>query len=110
MNPNVLKATLLQDASTEQQKEFAKMLADQCAEADLRAKGHKCWFEIPDEIEHANMMKYFDKPCPKCGKGRIVVEIFHDSMLGLGDNYWLRCRNGEEGCDFKECANNDKRQ
>ena len=115
MNPNNLKQILLSDASSEAQKEFAKMLAEQCAEADLKAKGHVCWLEIPNADEYAIMAKYAQQrvpgspdgnpkyteqpPCPKCGKGRVVLTIRHDN---LGQNLWLKCQFGEPNCDFKE--------
>lgn len=41
-DPRKLKATLLENATIDEQKEFAKMLAEQCAKAELKAKGHVC--------------------------------------------------------------------
>jgi len=99
-NTNKLKAVLLSEATTEQQKEFAKILAEQCAQADLRAKGHKCWLFIPTEKEWESMKKYSkDDKCPKCGKGRIVLEIFKDNIC---QGLWLKCHFSKNGCDYKE--------
>lgn len=107
-NPNELKSLLLSDASTEQAKEFAKMLAEQCAQADLQAKGHRCWFFIPSPTEYEKMRKYTQPPtydrCPKCNKGRLVVEIFRDSLC---DSWSLVCRWGEKDCDYKEYISDD---
>jgi len=107
-NPNALKKVLLENASTEQQREFAKMLAEASATADLQAKGHKCWFFIPTP-EEMEMMKKFNQPpnydkCPKCGKGRIIVEIYRGN---IGDSWHAVCRWGAEGCDFKEYISSD---
>lgn len=101
-NPNELKAVLLSEATTEQQRQFAEMLAEQCAKADLKAKGHVCWFNLPSSEECENLKKYYNQPCPKCKKGRVVCEVFKCSLTG--DNLWLKCRHGEPGCDFKEFA------
>lgn len=108
MNPNTLKQTLLEDCTTEQKAEFAKMLAEQCATADLQAKGHRCWFFIPSPTEYERMAKYSKAPdydkCPKCKKGRVVVEIFRDN---IGDWWSLKCYWGEKDCDFKETISDD---
>lgn len=109
MNPNALKATLLSEASTEQQKEFAKMLAEQCAEADLQAKGHRCWFFVPSPTEYERLSKYNQPPhydtCQKCeanGKhGRLRVEVFHGN---IGSSWHVVC----SGCDFKEYVSDDE--
>ena len=107
-NPNKLKSMLLEDASDEQKKEFAKMLAEQCAQADLQAKGHRCWFFVPTLDEYERMKKYAQPPtydrCPKCNKGRVVVEIYRGN---LGDSWNLVCRWGEKDCDFKEYISDD---
>ena len=101
-NANKLKAQLLSECSTEQQRKFAKMLAEECAEADLHAKGHKCWFFVPSEFSYNIMKKYVkDDTCPKCKKGRIVCEIFKDH---IGQSFNLKCYWGVPGCDFKEDA------
>lgn len=102
-DPRKLKAVLLSEASTEQQREFAKMLAEQCAEAERKEKGHNCWFFIPSEAEYEKMKKFAQPPnydrCPKCGKGRIVVEV---RRWNLGDSWHLVCRWSGGGCDFEE--------
>lgn len=106
-DPRGLKKVLLEDASTEQKAEFAKMLAEQCAEADLQAKGHRCYCIIPNAKEYAIMSKYAeDDACPKCSKdgvrkGAVRLYIYHDSAFG--DSYSLECTN--KNCDFKESAN-----
>lgn len=100
-NPNKLKATLLSECSTKQQREFAKMLAEQCATADLQVKGHKCWFYVPSKTEWDRMKKYSEPPnydgCPKCKKGRLRVQIEYWNM---GCSWDLIC--SEKNCDFRE--------
>jgi ssDNA-binding Zn-finger/Zn-ribbon topoisomerase 1 len=103
-NPNKLKAILLEDVSTEQRKEFAGILAEACGIHDLQAKGHRCWFQIPTIKEYENMKEYENKKCPKCGKGRVVVEQFRGNF---GDNWFLKCYWGEKGCDFQEYISDD---
>ncbi len=104
INPNALKAILLEDATTEQQKEFAKLLAEQCATADRQAKGHVCWTYVPTETEYARMRPYALPPdydtCRKCNQGRVRVEFYHGNM-GIGMT--LVCSNvTKKTCDFKE--------
>lgn len=98
-NPNKLKSMLLEDATTDQQKEFAKMLAEECATADMQAKGHCCWFYVPTPTEWERMKQYSGPPdydkCRKCNKGRIRVEVFQGNM---GASWTLKCSD----CDFKE--------
>jgi hypothetical protein len=104
-NPNKLKATLLENATTEQQLEFAKMLAEQCASADLQAKGHRCWFFVPTTTEWERMKKYSEPPnydkCPKCCKGRLRVEVYHGN---IGSSWTLKCSQ----CDFNEYISDDE--
>jgi hypothetical protein len=109
-DPRKLKAILLEEATTEQQKEFAEMLARQCAEAELRAKGHhRCWFFVLSPLEYERMAKYRQPPdydkCPKCGKGRIVVEIYNGN---LGQGLTLKCYFNKDGCDFSEYISDDE--
>ena len=79
------------------------MLANECAEADLRATGHKCWFHIPTPTEFERMNKYPDEKCPKCST-RLYVEIsFRDPAFG--DTWNLVCHN--KNCDFKEYISDD---
>lgn len=107
-NPNVLKAMLLGDVSTEDKAEFAKMLAEQCATADLQ-KNHRCWFYLPTPLECEKMLKYRQPPnydkCPKCKKGRLVVEIYRGNF---GDSWNVVCKWGNKGCDFKEYISDDE--
>jgi hypothetical protein len=107
-DPRPLKQTLLENATTEQQQQFAKMLAEQCATADLQAKGHRCSFFIPSPTEYARMAKYNEPPnydkCPKCGKGRLLVSIYRGN---LGDSWTLVCSWGDRGCDFSEYVSDD---
>jgi Pyruvate/2-oxoacid:ferredoxin oxidoreductase delta subunit len=104
-NPNKLKAVLLENATTEQQKEFAKMLADECARADLQAKGHRCWFFVPSPTEYEKMAKYNQPPnydkCPKCSKGRLRVEVYHGN---IGSSWTIKCSQ----CDFNEYISDDE--
>jgi hypothetical protein len=101
-NPNTLKRTLLEDASTDTQREFAKMLAEQCAVADVQ-KDHRCWTFIPTPTEYDRMRQYQDG-CPKCKKGRCILEFFHGN---LGESVNVVCRWGEPWCDFKEYVSDD---
>lgn len=102
-NPNKLKAQLLENASTEDKKQFAEMLAQQCAIQDLQSKGHRCWYFIPSPLEYERMKKYQNK-CPKCGKGgNLVVEIYRGNV---GDSLHIVCR--AKGCDFKEYISDDE--
>jgi hypothetical protein len=107
-NPNKLKAILLEAADTETQKQFAKMLAEQCAVADREAKDHYDWFFIPSPTEYERMKKYNQAPdydkCPKCGKGRIIIE---KRTWPLGDSLTLKCRWSGGGCDFSELISDD---
>jgi hypothetical protein len=106
MNPNNLKKELLENASTEHQKQFAEMLAKQCAIHDLQATGHRCWFFIPSPTEYEKMKKYQypNNKCPKCkGKSNLVVEIYRGN---IGDSWNVVCR--EKGCDFKEYISDDE--
>ncbi len=108
-DPNKLKSILLENATTEQQKEFAKMLAEQCASADLQAKGHRCWFFVPSITEWERMKKYSEPPnydkCPKCNKGRLRVEVYHGN---IGSSWTLKCSWGDKGCDFSEYISDDE--
>lgn len=105
-NPERLKAILLEQASTEQQQVFASLLAQKCAEANLRVKGHRCWLFVPTQKEYDIMSKYaVNDTCPKCGKGRVVLEVFKGN---IGDCLWLKCYWGKEGCDFNEYASEDE--
>jgi Pyruvate/2-oxoacid:ferredoxin oxidoreductase delta subunit len=105
-NPNALKAVLLSEADTEQQREFAKMLAEECARADLQAKGHRCWFFVPTPTEYERLKKYNQPPnydrCQKCGKGRLHVEVYHGN---IGSSWNVVCSN--KACDFKEYVSDD---
>ncbi len=103
MSAQKLKATLLENASTEQQKEFAKLLAEQCVEEERKANGHKCWLFVPPDEALEAMKKYNHAPdwdrCPKCKKGRVVVEIRNWSM---GQALYFKCHFNKNGCEFEE--------
>jgi hypothetical protein len=105
MDPRQLKKTLLSDATTEQQKEFAKLLAEQCAIADMQAKGHKCWFFVPTPTEWERLKKYSGPPnydrCPKCEKGRVRVEVYHGN---IGSSWHIVC----SACDHKEYISDEE--
>lgn len=107
-NPNKLKSILLADATTKQQEEFAKMLAEQCATANREAEGHLCWFNILSPTEYEKISKYNQPPnydkCPKCGNGRLVIEKRSWSM---GVSLTLKCRWSKGGCDFSEEIGDD---
>ena len=77
-NPNELKKILLGDLSTEQSRELAKMIAEECAVQEIQDKGHRCWYFIPTATEYEKMTKYNEK-CPKCND-RIYVEVFHGNF------------------------------
>lgn len=104
-DPRRLKATLLEDASTPEKAEFARMLAEMCETAELQAKGHRCWFFVPTPVECLNFAKYNQPPhydnCPKCQKGRVVIEVYHGN---IGDTWNAVCLRADQGCDFKECV------
>jgi Pyruvate/2-oxoacid:ferredoxin oxidoreductase delta subunit len=106
-NPNVLKSILLEDCSTQQKQEFAKMLAEHCATADLQAKGHQCWTFIPSPTEYEKMAKYNKAPdydkCPKCGK-RLGLQFYHGNM---GEGVSIVCTPWGKGCGFKEYISDD---
>jgi len=105
MNPYELKATLLSDATAEEQQEFARMLAKECADFDLQNKGHRCWFFVPTLTEWERMKKYAEPPhydqCRKCQKGRLRVEVFHGN---IGSSWTLKCSQ----CDFSEYISDDE--
>lgn len=101
-NPTALKNILLSEADTETQKAFAALLAEQCATHE-RQKTHKCSFFVPSPTEYERMKKFavapdYDK-CPKCRKGRVLIETTSWSM---GESMDAVCKWGEPGCDFKE--------
>jgi hypothetical protein len=103
-NPNKLKSILMNDVNTSDKREFANILAEACAIADLQAKGHHCYFNIPNDLEYERMKPYFNKRCPKCLKGTIVIEIHRGNF---GDSWFLKCYWGLDGCDFKEYISDD---
>lgn len=101
-DPNAIDAVLLEHATPELQKQFVEMLKGLKDSHELQ-KTHLCWFFIPSPAEYERMRKYAEAPgydkCPKCGKGRLVVEIYRGN---IGDSWNLKCRWGKDGCDFKE--------
>src|SRR5687768_1087504 len=101
-DPNVLRSVPLEFATPELQKQFLDMLKNQRDMEELQ-KTHLCWFYVPTPTEYERMKKFTEAPnydkCPKCGKGRVVIEIRHWSM---GCSWNAVCRWGVEGCDFKE--------
>jgi hypothetical protein len=102
-DPRPLRAQLLDKASTEQQREFAKMLAEECAIADKQHTEGKDWLFLPTPTEYEKIRPYTQPPnydkCPKCGKGRVILEIYHGNV---GDSLHLVCKWGQPDCDFKE--------
>jgi hypothetical protein len=108
MGANELKTSLLEDCSTEQKVEFAKMLAKECTEENLKASGHRCYLFVPTQTEYDRMKKYAENDtCPKCGKGRIVLE---NVKSYVGDGLRLVCSPWHPGgCDFVEHISDDDR-
>ncbi len=103
-NPNALDAVLLEHADPELKGQFLKMLKEQKDTHELQ-KSHRCWFFIPSPTEYEKMRRFTeDDKCPKCGEGRVVVEIFRGNM---GDSWHLVCRFNDKGCDFKEYISDD---
>lgn len=104
-----LESVLLKDASPELQQQFLELLKQQKDTAELQ-KSHLCWYFIPSATEYEKMKRFTEAPdydkCPKCKKGRIVVEIFRDS---IGDSSYLVCKWGDKNnkCDFKEYISDD---
>jgi len=97
----------LEEATPEQREQFFDLVARQRADAELQ-RDHRCWFFVPSPTEWERMKKYAEPPdydkCPKCGEGRVVVEIFRDSM---GACWTLKCRRGSNGCDFSVHVSDD---
>jgi hypothetical protein len=107
-DPRRLKATLLGEADTAQQQAFAKMLAEQCAIAESQTNG-KAWLFIPTPAETDRLRRFVSPPdydrCPKCRKGRVVLEVYHGNV---GDSLHVVCRWGQAGCDFQEYVSDDE--
>ena len=96
-DPNKLKTVLLENASTDQQKQFSDMLAHSCAVADMQNRGHKCWLQVPDKTSMAHIMKYSENnTCPKCKKYSLKIQVYHGNF---GDSLKFKCWNE---CDFEE--------
>lgn len=103
-----LTAIPLEEASPEHLKQFAEMLNHDARENAVLATGHRCWTWVPNRVEYERMAKYADNDtCPKCGTGRVVLEIFKGG--GFGDAYWMTCYWSKTKCDFKECVNDESR-
>ena len=83
-DPRKLKTVLLEDATTEEQRQFAELLAQQCAIAD-RQQTHRDWLYIPSPTEYERMRKYWggDEKCPKCPMRGICANRpdLRDSLL-----------------------------
>jgi DNA-directed RNA polymerase subunit M/transcription elongation factor TFIIS len=59
----------------------------------------KQWMYIPTAKACKAMLRYGeDDTCPKCGKGRMILEVVHGS---LGDVHVLKCY-WSESCDYEE--------
>lgn len=106
--PRELKAVLLEDATTDEQRAFARLLAEECAIAETQ-KAHRCWTYIPSPTECERMRKYWggDEKCPKCKKGRLILEFYHGNIaesvfISCGDRVW-----GRSECDFREYVSDD---
>jgi hypothetical protein len=109
-NPNALDKTLLENADPNLKDQFLKLLKEQKDTHDLQ-KSHRCWFFVPSPAEYERMKRFAEGPdydtCPKCKKGRIVVEIFRGN---LGDSWHLVCKRWSDpahACDFKEYISDD---
>lgn len=106
-NPNALDKVILEQASPELQQQFLAMLKEQKDTHELQ-KSHRCWFFVPSPTEYERMKKFTEAPnydkCPKCGQGRVIIEIFRGN---LGDSWNAICKWGDKGCDFKEYVSDD---
>jgi hypothetical protein len=109
-NPDALDKVLLEQADPELKRQFLDMLKQQKDTHELQ-KTHRCWFFIPSPTEWERMKRFTEAPnydtCPKCGKGRVVVDIYRGNF---GDSWHLVCRRwGDPGhkCDFKEYISDD---
>lgn len=79
--------------------------------AKLVAYTHKIeqsWLFVPSPTEYEKMRSFavppnYDK-CPKCGTGRIVVQVTNGNM---GQGLELICKWSKTGCDFKEYISDD---
>lgn len=103
-SPNHFKSILLSDCNSDQQRQFAAMLASACATEDLQNKGHRCWFHLIKPNEYELMRKYvmppFNEWCPKC-KNRLIAQVYHCSLTG--SNISIVCMGKDKGtCDFSE--------
>lgn len=102
-----IDAVILQNASPELQQQFLELLKNQKDSAELQ-KTHRCWFFVPSPAEYEKMKRFNEGPnydkCPKCGKGRVVVEIYRGN---IGDSWHLVCKWGDQKCDFKEYVSDD---
>jgi hypothetical protein len=99
---NRVIAQELKDAPTDIQKQFLDMIKEQRDTAALQ-RVHRCWFFVPSPTEWERLKAYavapdYDK-CPKCKKGRLVVEVYNGN---IGQGWTLVCRRDADGCDFKE--------
>lgn len=96
-----IKAILLEDSSSKDKQELAKMIAEMSATQTIQDKGHLCWLAIPSPEEFAKMDYYSNNGCPKCKcRTFMFVEVYHGN---LGDSLYVRC----DKCDFKEYISDD---
>lgn len=104
-NPtNALNKVLLENASPELREQFLQMFREQRDAHELQ-KTHRCWFFPPTPSEYERMRKYAENDrCPKCGRGRVVIEIYAGN---IGDNWYATCKWGANGCDFQEYIPHD---
>lgn len=106
-DPKKLITVPFDEAPPDLQKQFAALLADQAATEKLQ-ETHLCWFFVPTALEWEKMRRFscapdYDK-CPKCRKGRVVIEIYRSN---LGESWNAVCKWGADGCDFKEYVSDD---
>lgn len=94
-DPLKLKKILLEKADTDEQKQFAKMLAEQC----VIAEKERLTFYVPSPEVYEKMKPFANGvDCPSCKKGRIVCEIYQGN---IGDTFWLKCKYGDKDCKFE---------
>lgn len=99
-DPVKLTAIPLEEATPDQVMQLVDMMSEQKANQKLRSSGHICWMNVPTLTEWERMVRFSKSDqCPQCGKGRIVIEIYHGNM---GQGITLKCKWGGGGCGFNE--------
>jgi hypothetical protein len=101
-DPRQLKKVLIGDATTEDKRQFAEMLANMSAVAEAQERDGLDWLFLPTPTEYAKIEPFTRPPnydkCPKCGKGRVILTVHHGNV---GDSLHLVCKWGDKNCGFK---------